>query len=148
MSITNENAELAAAAASKFLKGNIPDEELKSCIDTIKLNSGSNAISTYGSYICAVFYWRVSLNANGKQFTGNAGGVGGVGGGSTNGDIYLADGVTFDELVSLTASFQFNGAIAYLNVNFFSSSSKYLGSFHGGGIATCAGTGGGTGSWS
>jgi hypothetical protein len=150
MSTVNENRNLAAAAATSFFKGNIPDKELESCVNTIKAATGG--IPANGSYICAIFYFRpsITINCGGKSWTffGNAGGLGGIGGGSTNGDVYLADGVTCDELVHNTKSFQFNGALVYFNINFFDANSKFLGSFHGGGVGTCPGTGGGTGSWS
>ncbi|WP_143306160.1 VapA/VapB family virulence-associated protein [Chitinophaga vietnamensis] len=144
--MTTENRNAAAAAASTFLKGKTSDIELNACLDTIR--SGSNAVPAKGSFVCAIFYWRITLDCNGKQFVGNAGAIGGAGGGSTHGDIYLASGVTLDELQSTTDAFQFNGAGVYLNVNFFNSNHKFLGSYQGGGIATCVGTGGGKGSWS
>ena len=148
MAFTNEDKNSAAAAASSFLKGKISDEQLNASLDVIKSGSG-DSVSAQGDYICAVFYWRVVLNSGNYQFKGNAGGVGGIGGGSTNGTIYLASGVSFQQLVSNTDSFQFNAVVGvYLNVNFFDSGSNFLGSYQGGGVGTCGGTGGGSGSWS
>jgi len=146
MSITLENRNLAATEASNFLKGHIPDKELNACLNTIK--SATDSISAEGSVSCLIFYWRITLNCGGKSFAGNAGGIGSVGAGVAKGDIYLADGVTFEELTSTTSAFQFNAQFVYVNVNFFNPDSKFLGSFHSGGIGTCGGTGGGTGSWS
>jgi Rhodococcus equi virulence-associated protein len=149
MSATTENRTEAATVASNFLKGNIPDNELEACLTTVQ--SGSSSFSAGGSFLCTFFYFRVvltGLSACQKTFTGNAGGLGGVGGASTNGDLYLADGVTCEELTSTTTSFQFNCAVVYLNVNFFNANSKFLGSYQGGGVGTCGGIGGGSGSWS
>lgn len=146
MALSNEHRELAAKNAKEFFNGKIAEPELNACLTTIK--SGETKVPAHGSFICAVFYWRIFLVAGNKSFTGNAGGIGFVGGGSTNGDIYLANGVTLQELQTKTVSFQFNSAAVYLNVNFFDSNSKFLGSYQGGGIGTCPGTGGGTGKWS
>lgn len=148
MSTTIESRNPAATAASNFLKGHIPEKELNACIETIKEGSPSYPVHS-GSVTCVIFYWRIVLNTvNNKQFTGNSGGIGSIGGAATFGDIYLAEGVTFEELISSTATFQFTSAAVYLNVNFFNSDSKYLGGYHGGGVGTCLGTGGGIGSWS
>ncbi|MBW2938153.1 VapA/VapB family virulence-associated protein [Aureisphaera sp. CAU 1614] len=146
MALSKEHREAAASEAKKFFNGKISDNELNECLTTVK--SGSNSVPAQGSFICAVFYWRIHLVQGSKSFTGNAGGIGFVGGGSTNGDIYLASGVSINELLNNTTSFQFNSAAVYLNVNFFDTNSKFLGSYQGGGIGTCPGTGGGTGVWS
>lgn len=146
MSTTTESRNAAANAASTYFSTHLAEAELKSCVNTIK--SAAAAVPAQGSFICAIFYWRIFLTANNKSFYGNAGGIGGVGGGSTNGDIYLANGVTMAQLQANTTSFQFNCAGVYLNVNFFDTNSNFLGSYQGGGVGTCPGTGGGTGSWS
>ncbi len=146
MSVTAQHRKQAAASAKSFFNGSLPKKELTSCVDHIM--KATTSIPAAGASICAIFYWRISLDIAGKKFTGNAGGLGSVGAGSTNGDVYLASGVSIQELQANTVSFQFNSAPVYLNVNFFDANSKYLGSFHGGGVGICIGTGGGTGSFS
>jgi hypothetical protein len=133
----------AAIAAEHRLRGKIPDEELEKCVKSIR--TATNKYSAGGSVICALFYWRITLDSQGKHYTGNAGGIGGLGGGSTNGDIYTDN---WDRLVREATSFEFNSAFVYLNVNFFNKDSQFLGHYQGGGVGICGGIGGGTGSFS
>ncbi len=132
-----------AGSAEAYLRGKIADEEVDACTKSIK--SATNKVPVNGSVLCVFFYWRIHLESSGKNFTGNAGGIGSIGGASTNGDIYTDD---IGRLFSETDAFQFNSAAVYLNVNFFTKDSQYLGSYHGGGVGTCFGTGGGSGVWS
>jgi len=144
MSITIEQRNEAAASAEKWLRGKIADQEVEACLKSIR--SATNKYPAGGAVICAIFYWRIWLQVHGsKNFYGNAGGIGGFGGGSTNGDIYTDD---INRLLVETTSFEFNCLPVYLNVNFFNKSSQFLGHYQGGGVGICGGIGGGTGSWS
>ena len=133
----------AAASAEQWLRGKIDDQEVEKTLKAIR--NPAAAYSTGGSVLCAVFYWRIWLTLRGTNFYGNAGGIGGLGGGSTNGDIYTDD---INKLFRETVSFQFNSAFVYLNVNFFNAHSQLLGNYQGGGVGICGGTGGGSGYWS
>jgi hypothetical protein len=133
----------AATAAEQRLRGKIADEELEKCVNSIR--SSANKYAAGGAVICALFYWRITLDTQGKRYTGNAGGIGGLGGASTNGDIYTDD---WNRLVREAHSFEFNSAFVYLNINIFNKDSQFLGHYQGGGVGTCGGIGGGTGSFS
>jgi hypothetical protein len=143
MPISIEQRNEAAVSAEKWLRGKIADQEVEACLKSVR--SATNKYPAGGAVICAIFYWRIWLQYAGKNFYGNAGGIGGLGGGSTNGDIYTDD---INRLLVETASFQFNSAFVFLNVNFFNNSSQFLGHYEGGGVGICGGTGGGTGTWS
>jgi hypothetical protein len=143
MALSTEVRDEMAAATEAALRGNIPDEEVTAAVTSIK--SATASYPAGGSFLCTFFYFRITLSCQGESWVGNAGGLGGVGGASTNGDIYTDD---INRLFKETTSFQFNNAVVYLNVNFFNSSSQFLGSYQGGGVGTCAGIGGGSGKWS
>jgi len=145
MTIDVATREEMATSAETFLRGKLSDKETDVTVDAVR----SLTLPSYpaqGAVICAIFYWRVSLDCHsaGKTFTGNGGGVGSLGAGSTNGDIYTAD---LPKLVAETASFQFNCIPVALNVNFFNGNSELLGVYAGGGVGICTGVGGGSGSW-
>ena len=107
--------------------------------------------SADGSVASFVFYSKWTCNitsgpANGKRFSGQAGGIGLPGGGAIFGTVYSDDVM---RLVSSTHSFQWTAAaFTYTSLIFFDSDSNFLGSFQAGGLSTVNGTGGGTGSWS
>lgn len=146
---STENRKKAAEVATNFFKGKIPDNELNSLIST--LTSDDAGIRANGHVVCFLLYFRVHVSSKdntNKIFVGNAGGLGSPAGGElTTGNIYLAKGVSFSELVAQTHAFQFNSAAVYLNVNFFAKHHKFLGSYQGGGAGICPGTGGGSGKW-
>ena len=133
-----------AASAEAWLRGKLPNEEVDKAVNALRSQKAADKISMGGSVICAIFYWRIHLEGHGHYYNGNAGGIGGFGAASTNGDIYTDD---INRLYAEAYSFQFNSAAVYLNVNFFNRNSQFLGHYHGGGVGTCIGSGGGTGSW-
>lgn len=99
------------------------------------------------SIISAIFYQRITVQVTGdggKQFVGNAGGIGTPGGGGGDGHIFTPN---LARLYAETERFQYQIAVAGIEVNFFNGRSQLLGVYAGGGLSTCLGTGGGTGHW-
>lgn len=93
----------------------------------------------------AVFYVFVAPSIyDGKSAEGHGGGLFTPGGGGSWGHVYTKD---LERLYRDTISFQVNATAVYLNVNFFDGYSNLLGHYHGGGVGTVAGTGGGTIRW-
>jgi hypothetical protein len=139
-----------ADSSEAWLRGKIDDAEVDK---TVSLIAASSQLASEGitgvqaTVICTFFYWRVTLDTPDRQhhFVGNGGGIGGLGGGMATGALYSDD---FARLYSSSVSFQFNAALPGLNINIFDGNSNFLGSFIGGGLSTCLGTGGGSGSWS
>lgn len=115
--------------------------------DSVKrMTAATASYPAHGSIIGAVFYFRFTVAVDsGKEFTGNAGGVGSVGGGALFGDVYTDN---IDRLYRDTASFSFVATPAYVTLQFFDSSSNFLGHFQSGAVSTVTSTGGGSGSWS
>ena len=163
MTITDEQLKEVSAGSEAWLRGKIDDAEVDKCVNLIQgMNSAKDgakltieAVSenqsvtgVTGSVLCLVFYWRITLDTpDGHTYVGNAGGIGSIGGGAIQGGS-LAGVPDLNTLYANAVSFQFNSAAAALNVNFFDASSNLVGTFIGGGIGICLGTGGGSGSWS
>jgi|GEM_PF-4673952 len=111
--------------------------------------TATQSVQATGSIESGILANRVVLRVpGGKSFNGDGPGLFTPGFGAFAGDIYLDDGVSLDDLYQNTALYQVNAAAVYLNVNFYDSGRRPLGSFHGGGGSTVLGTGGATGSWS
>jgi hypothetical protein len=129
------------------LQGKLEQGKLDAAVQQI-LRGTATAYPAHGSVICAVFYMRFTVDCDAcqnKQFVGNAGGIGTIGGGALIGDIYTDD---LNRLLSSTSAFQFVTTPVYSSLTFFDGSSNFLGTFQAGGVSICTGTGGGTGSWS
>ncbi|MHA7135615.1 VapA/VapB family virulence-associated protein [Oerskovia turbata] len=127
------------------VQGALEQDKIDAAVE--RLRSGQPSYPANGTAVGMIFYYRLTVDipASNKQFVGNAGGIGGLGGGGFWGDVYTDD---LDRLFRTTVSFQFNATPVYLNVNFFDGSSNLLGNFQSGGIAVLVGTGGGSGGWS
>jgi Rhodococcus equi virulence-associated protein len=125
------------------IKGKLPQPQIDSI--TRGLMAETASYSANGSVIGVVFYFRFTVDCQNKHFTGNAGGLGSVGGGALMGDIYT------DNLANLfanTVSFSFEGTPVYFSLQFFDSNSNLLGHFQSGAVSIVSGIGGGSGSWS
>ncbi|MEG3178502.1 VapA/VapB family virulence-associated protein [Sphingomonas sp. RB3P16] len=162
MTITDEDLKDVAAGSEAWLRGKIDDAEVDKCVAgiigsnaagdettlTIEAVSENQSVTgVTGTTICVIFYWRVTLETpDGHRYTGNAGGVGSIGGGGIQGG-KLWGFPDLNTLYSKAVSFQFNSGAVALNINFFDRDSKLVGSFVGGGLGICLGTGGGSGSW-
>lgn len=162
MTVTDEQLKEVAAGSEAWLRGKIDDAEVDKCVTAIQGFNGSAGGATLtieaasenqsitgvtGTTICVIFYWRVTLDTpDGHRYTGNAGGVGSIGGGGIQGGS-LSGYPDLNTLYSKAVSFQFNSAAVALNINFFDRNSKLVGAFIGGGLGLCLGTGGGSGSW-
>jgi len=154
MNLTNEQLKALAASSDSWLRGKIDDAEVDKCTNLIiganKPGADNETVTGMtGSVTCVVFYWRITLDTpdGAHHYTGNAGGLGTVGAGAIVGGALM--GVpNMDTLYRSAVSFQFNSAAAALNVNFFDSNSVLVGSFIGGSVGICLGTGGGSGTWS
>jgi hypothetical protein len=96
-----------------------------------------------GSVISAIVYYRFSIDANGFEFSGNAGGIGLPGAAALEGTLYM----TNDTLFTDTVSFSFVSVPAYCAVMFYNGNSELLGHLQSANIGIITGTGGGTGSW-
>ncbi|GII99775.1 virulence-associated protein [Sediminihabitans luteus] len=121
----------------------LPQDKIDAAAEQIRTATASYPAT--GSVASLVFWIRVSIDVTGgKSFVGNAGGIAVPGGGGFWGDVYTDD---LDRLYRDTVSFQFNTTPVYFNVNFFDSSSTFLGSLQAGAFGTSTGTGGGSGSW-
>ena len=146
--------ELSSGSES-WLRGKIDDGEVDKTVGLVKSMGTANAVaaddsttSVTGTVICAIFYWRITLDTpDGHHFVGNAGGLGSMGGGGLQGG-YLKGVPDLPTLYAKAVSFQFNCAAVGLNVNFFDKDSNLVGTYVGGGLGICLGTGGGSGSWS
>ncbi len=109
-------------------------------------SADSSSYSATGSLSIAFFWNRVSLDvAGGKRFVGNGGVTQPFGGGWFSGTLQTDD---IDALYKNTVRYNINGALAYLNINFFDANSNLLGTLHSGSVSNFLGTGGGDGSWS
>lgn len=99
-----------------------------------------------GSIVSLIFYFRFQVNVvGGKSFNGDAGGIGGPGGGALFGTVYTDD---INRLYSSTTSFAFTSTPPYFAMYFFDGNSNPLGTFQAGAVSIVTGSGGGTGSWS
>jgi hypothetical protein len=130
----------------EVFKGKISDESLAGMKKNVTA-AFKNSYYATGSYICALFYFRITIDLTSpvtKQFVGNAGGIGLPGGGGMWGDIYTDD---LNALISNTVSFQFTATPVFFNVNFFDGSSNLLGTYVAGALSVSPGTGGGKGGW-
>src|SRR5215470_2892118 len=128
----------------KSIQGKLDPDKISAIIQQV-LTANTRYPTSNGSVICAFFYMRFTVDCQGKAFIGNAGGIGTVGGGALLGDIYTDD---INRLFSSTTAFQFNMTPVYTSLIFFDGHSNALGTFQAGAVSTCAGTGGGSGSWS
>jgi hypothetical protein len=123
----------------------LPDDKLEAASDAV--TGSSTSYPADGTFVALLFYMRVTVRVRGdnRQFTGNAGGLGSLGGGGSWGDVYT------DDLLRLyrdTVSFSFQSTPVYISVQFFDSNSNLLGHYQGGAASVAAGTGGGSGTWS
>lgn len=134
--------------------GKISNTELKTSLQGIEKITASKlkaatAYSANGSLASLVLYVKAQCNVNGgKSFNGSAWGASFPGGGALFGDVYLADGVTLDQLYSKTGSFKFTATPVYTAFYFYDSNDKLLGHFQAGSVSTVTGVGGGAGGWS
>lgn len=118
---------------------NITEEQLKA----------ATAYSANGSLASLLLYVKAQCNINGgKSFNGSAWGVSFPGGGALFGDVYLADGVSLDQLYSKTGSFKYYATPVYTAFYFYDSEDSLLGHFQAGSVSTVIGGGGGAGGWS
>lgn len=134
--------------------GKIADTELESQLQGIEKITAdqlkaATAYSANGSLASLVVYVKAQCNINGgKSFNGSAWGASFPGGGALFGDVYLADGVTLDQLYSKTGSFKFTATPVYTAFYFYDGNDKLLGHFQAGSVSTVTGVGGGAGNWS
>lgn len=155
MSLSDQQLKELAASSETWLRGKIADAEVDKCVDLVvganKLATGSSdnqVDGVTGTVICVIFYWRATLTTpDNHQYVGNAGGIGSIGGGGIQGGV-LVGLPDLPTLYSSATSFQFTSAAIGLNINFFDGNSNLVGTFVGGGLGICLGTGGGSGSWS
>lgn len=111
-----------------------------------KMKSAKTKYPANGSVIGTFFYFRFTVSVTGgEKFTGNAGGLGSVAGGALFGDVYTEN---IDRLYRDTVSFSFVATPVYVTLQFFDSSSNFLGHYQAGAVSTIVGTGGGSGGWS
>jgi hypothetical protein len=159
MNFSDAQLKELSDSSEAWLRGKIDDAEVAKTIEAIYSVGGADQTSlavvgdqritgVTGSVLCVIFYWRCTLDTpDGHSYTGNAGGIGSVGGGAIQGGL-LVGSPDLNTLYAQATSFQFNSAAAALNINFFNSRSQFVGTFVGGGVGICLGTGGGSGSWS
>lgn len=108
----------------------------------------ATAYAANGSLASLLLYVKAQCNiSGGKSFNGSAWGVSFPGGGALFGDVYLANGVTLDQLYGKTGSFKFTATPVYTAFYFYDSGDNLLGHFQAGSVSTVAGGGGGAGGW-
>ena len=143
---SNELKKLVIEGIEKEHRGKMDDGILDAALQ--KMASTTTTYYTTGSILTAFFYLRVTCDLDDKgyraHFTGNAGGLGTVGGGALIGEIYTDD---IEKLLKDTHSFEVNGTNVYTSVLFFDKHSNLLGHFQAGSVSLSIGVGGGTGSW-
>jgi len=111
----------------------------------------ATSYSAEGSLISVLFYFKAQCYLNGrggKTFNGKAGGGGTPGGGALFGDVYLAKGVSLDELYSRTSHFGFTATPVYTAFYFYATNGDFLGHLQAGSVSTVLGSGAGKGEWS
>ncbi|QNK41809.1 VapA/VapB family virulence-associated protein [Caproicibacter fermentans] len=100
------------------------------------------------SIIDVIFYqqWKVHIHDFKQYFSGDAGGIAGLGFGCGSGYLYTDD---IEKLFRETKTFYwFSAEIVYYSIYFLGEKSKLLGHFQAyGGAPSVGGTGGGSGSW-
>lgn len=141
--IVKLDRDLIARDFHEAMKGNYDSKQLDEAVEGIK--TASQKYAANGTIASFVFYQRITVDIKGgKQFVGNAGGIGLPGGGGSWGDVYTDN---LDRLYRDTHSFQFIDSGVYFTVNFFDGHSNFLGTFQAGALSVSPSTGGGTGSW-
>jgi hypothetical protein len=145
MSETTVDIDTIVSDFEASVKDVLDQEKIDAAVATLRATRTSYPAT--GTVVGLIFYYRITVDITGTQhqFVGNAGGVGGLGGGGFWGDVYTDD---IERLYRDTVSFQFNATPVYFNVNFFDGSSNLLGNLQAGGLAVLLGTGGGSGGWS
>lgn len=109
----------------------------------------TSALPANGSLASLLLYVKAQCNINGgKSFNGSAWGISFPGGGALFGDVYLADGVSVNDLYAKTGSFKFTATPVYTAFYFYDASDNLLGHFQAGSVSTVTGVGGGAGGWS
>jgi hypothetical protein len=135
--------KLIAQGFAAQAKGKLPQQQVETITRAMMAEVAS--YPAHGSIIGAIFYFRFTVTVDGgKTFTGNAGGLGSLGGGALFGDVYT------DNLANLyanTVSFSFEGTPVYMSLQFFDGNSNLLGHFQCGAVSTAIGVGGGSGGW-
>lgn len=147
------NAEPAFAkedlsAVAKDFKASMKDVMSEAQIDKTlsEMASFTNQYAAQCQIASTIFYVFITPAVEGGQngVDGHGGGLFTPGGGGSWGHLYTDD---IERLYRDTISYQVNAAAAYLNVNFFDGHSNLLGHYHGGGVGTVVGIGGGTIRW-
>jgi hypothetical protein len=142
-SVTKET--VASDFAERF-RGKFRQDKIDAAVEVILKTSNRHPAD--GSVVCLLFWCQYSTAIKGgRQFVGNSGGIGGIGGGALWGDVYT------DNLYRLyynTVSFEFNATPVYISLLFFDGNSNLLGHFQSGALSAplIVGVGGGTGKWS
>jgi hypothetical protein len=137
--------EIVAHDFSNSVHGALDEDKIDEVVASLLDESAARYPAT-GSVASLLFYLKFQVVIkDGKTFNGNAGGISSPGGEALFGDLDTDD---IEWLYAATHSFQFNATPVYLDINFFDSSSNFLGHLQSGGISTVLGTGGGTGDWS
>lgn len=154
MDVKVKSANQLAEDFKASFAGKISDAALKSSLQGIEKITATQlkaatAHSANGSLASLILYVKAQCNINGgKSFNGSAWGASFPGGGALFGDVYLADGVSLDQLYSKTGSFKFTATPVYTAFYFYDSKDKLLGHFQAGSVSTVTGVGGGAGGWS
>ncbi|WP_445721753.1 VapA/VapB family virulence-associated protein [Flavobacterium sp.] len=142
-SIEAENLKMMTTDFKEVVKGKMEEKQIEKIVSD--MSSFTNRHAAQCPISSAVFYvWINVIVEGGKSAVGHGGGLFTPGGGGSWGHLYTND---IERLYRDTISFQVNAAQVYLNVNFFDAHSNLLGSYHGGGIGTVRGIGGGTTKW-
>jgi hypothetical protein len=141
--IEEKNFKAVVADFKEAAKGRFEDNQIEQIAKD--MSTFTNRYAAQCPIASAVFYvFANCIVEGGKSAEGHGGGLFTAGGGGSWGHLYTND---IDRLYRDTISFQVNATNVYINVNFFDANSNLLGNYHGGGIGTVVGVGGGTVRW-
>lgn len=143
---SNELKAKIIEGIEKEHRGKMDDGVLDAALQKMQLTE--TKYHATGSIVTVFLYSRVYCDIDdkvyGAKFTGNAGGIGSIGGGALIGDVYTDD---IERLLNETHSFEVNATNVYTSFLFFDKHSNLLGHFQAGAVSLSCGIFGGTGSW-
>ena len=148
-----KNIDSIIKSYKETYQGKIPENVLGNTLASLSsINSESLKYSVKITAQSYIFYSYITIEWDGigtqltKKFFGNAGGIG-VGGGKASGILYLPSGMSLDDLLNKTKSFQVTDLTGLSTVNIFDASSNPIGHAVAGGVIAGGFIGGGTAYW-